>query len=288
MIIEYSSELYPEKLREINNPPSRIYALGNIDILNDNAISVIGSRTNSEYGKKMCEKFTKELVQYKINIVSGLAIGIDGIAHKTCLKNGGKTIAVLPSGFKHIYPEQHKELAREILENDGVLISEYEPDVKPDSNKFILRNRIVSALSLGTLVIEAGYRSGTSVTAKYAREQGKKVFCIPSSLENIKGKTTNELIRNGAILVTNIEDILNEYKTISFIKTQTKYRDILLDIPEELIDIYKIIDNIPKDINEITKISKQSINEVNYKIVMLESEGVIQQLPGQRYIRNEE
>lgn len=285
MIIEYCSKMYPEKLREIGNPPSRLYALGNIEILNDNAISVVGSRTNTKYGEKMCKIFTEGLVEYSINIISGLAIGIDEIAHKTCLENGGKTIAVLPSGLDNIYPTQNKKLAKEILNKGGTLISEYEPNVQADSKKFLERNRIVAGLGLGTLVVEAGQRSGTRVTAKYAVKQRKKVFCIPSNLDNIKGKSTNELIRKGAILVTKVDDIINEYKDIKFIKKEIVHRDILLNIPKELHNIYKILNDEPKDINEIILLSGESVNDVNYKLMLLEMEGLIKELPGQRYVK---
>ena len=285
MIIEYYSELYPEKLRKIKNPPTRLYVLGNEKILSENAISVVGSRTNTQYGEKMCKRFTRELVEYNINIVSGLARGIDGIAHKICIENGGKTIAVLPSGFNKIYPDQHKKLAKEILNNGGALISEYGPNTGPDSKKFLERNRIVAGLSIGTLVIEAGHRSGTRVTAKYTESQGKKIFCIPSNLDNIKGKTTNELIRKGAILVTKVEDILNEYKDIEFTKKIITNKDIILDISSELQEVYNVIDDIPKDVNEITRVLGESINEVIYKLMLLEMKGVIEELPGQRYVK---
>ena len=134
----------------------------------------------------MCKTFTKKLVEYEFTIISGLAIGIDAIAHKTCIKYSGKTIAVLPCGFNNIYPKQNKELIDEILENRGLILTEYEKDVKAESKKFLERNRIVAGLGIGTLVIEAGYRSGTSVTARYTKNLNKPVFCVPSSLENYK------------------------------------------------------------------------------------------------------
>lgn len=153
-IIEYLSYDYPERLRYIENPPSRLYVKGNPEVLNEIGIAVIGSRTNSQYGEKMCKSFVKKLIEYDINIISGLALGIDSIAHKTCLKNSGKTIAVLPSGLENIYPSQHKELAQTIIDNGGVVISEYPDNVKADSKKFLERNRIVAGLGIGTLVVE--------------------------------------------------------------------------------------------------------------------------------------
>ena len=286
MIIEYSNELYPEKLREINNPPTRLYVLGNVEILNEIGIAVVGSRTNTQYGENMCKTFTQSLVEYNINIISGLALGIDGIAHKTCIKNSGKTIAVLPSGFKNIYPETHIPLAKEILQSGGVLVTEYEPNIKADSKKFKERNRIVAGLGIGTLVVEAGYRSGTSVTARYTQNQSKPVFCVPSSLENMKGRTTNTLIQKGAHLVTNIDDILNKYPNINFEKKAIQKQELYLDIPQELIEVYKAIDTKAQDIDEIAIKTGLPVSEVNYKIVMLEMEGKIKELPGQRFIRN--
>ena len=286
MIIEYSNELYPERLREISNPPTRLYVLGNIEILNEIGIAVVGSRTNTQYGENMCKTFTQSLVEYNINIISGLALGIDGIAHKTCIKNSGKTIAVLPSGFKNIYPETHIPLAKEILQSGGTLVTEYEPDIKVDSKKFKERNRIVAGLGTGTLVVEAGYRSGTSVTARYTQNQSKPVFCVPSSLENMKGRTTNTLIQKGAHLVTNIDDILNKYPNINFEKKAIQKQELYLDIPQELIEVYKAIDTKAQDIDEIAIKTGLPVSEVNYKIVMLEMEGKIKELPGQRFIRN--
>ena len=287
-IIEYASDSYPERLRFIENPPSRLYVKGNVDILNEIGISVIGSRTNTQYGEKMCKTFVKKLVEYDINIISGLAIGIDSIAHKTCLKNSGKTIAVLPSGLENIYPSQHRELAQIIIDNGGIVISEYEDNVKADSKKFLERNRIVAGLGIGTLVVEGGARSGTSVTAKYTKENGNPVFCIPSSLENIKGKGTNELIQNGSILVTDVQDILNYYPGLSFRKKEIKTKDILLDIPKDLRKVYKTINDIPQDVNEIAHKTGLSIGEVNYKTMLLQLDDKIKELPGQRFVRNEE
>lgn len=288
MLIEYSSEAYPERLRYIENPPSRLYVEGNPEILNEIGIAVIGSRTNTLYGEKMCKRFVKDLVQYDINIISGLAVGIDSVAHETCLKNSGKTIAVLPSGLKNIYPNQNKELAQLIINNGGAVISEYENNVKADSDKFLERNRIVAGLGIGTLVVEGGARSGTSVTAKITQKNEKPVFCIPSSLENIKGKGTNELIQNGANLVTNVEDILSYYKEIEFKKSIIKHTDILLDIPQNLRTVYKAISMIPQDVNQIADKTGLSISEVNYKIMLLQLDEKIVELPGQRFVRNNE
>ena len=178
-IIKYDDKSYPETLKTINNPPQKIYLEGNINNLYSNCFAVVGSRNCTDYGEKWCEIFTKELVKHNITIVSGMALGIDSIAHKAALKYGGKTIAVLPCGLKNIYPKKNKELYKKILDSNGTVISEYTPKTEAFYNLFLERNRIVSGLSMGLLVVEAAYRSGTSVTARLATLQGKDVFCIP-------------------------------------------------------------------------------------------------------------
>ncbi len=291
VLIEYASEKYPERLRYIENPPSRLYALGNINVLNELGIAVVGSRTNTQYGERMCKRFTKNLVEYNINIISGLAYGIDSIAHETCLKNSGKTIAVLPSGLKNICRATNKNLIMPILKNNGVIISEYESSISADSAKFLERNRIVAGLSAGTLVIEAGYRSGTRVTARFTKENERPLFCVPSSLENIKGKTTNELIQQGAKLVTSVEDMFEDiYKDnsgIIFCKKKQE-KNWLVNIPPDLIGVFKEIDNVPRDINYIARKTKLPISEVNYKIMLLQLEEKIIEKPGHKFVRNEE
>lgn len=177
--IEYEDDLYPIKLIGIKKAPKKLYVAGNIKNLNSNCIAVIGSRQYTKYGEKWCKIFVKELVKYGVTIVSGMAIGIDSIAHNTAIKNGGKTIAVLPSGLKNIYPKVNQNLARKILETGGTLITEYEENIEANSKRFLERNRIVSGLSIAILVVEAAYRSGTSVTARIAKEQERDVFCIP-------------------------------------------------------------------------------------------------------------
>ena len=288
IIIEYFNEVYPEQLRKIKNPPSRLYAIGNVELLKEFGIAVVGSRKNTQYGERMCKTFVKDLVNYNINIISGLAEGIDSIAHITCLKNSGKTIAVLPSGIGNIYPAKHKELANEIIMNGGLILSEYEENIKADSEKFLERNRIVAGLAKGTLVIEGGIRSGTSVTARYTMEDENPVFCIPSSIENSKGITPNNLIKKGGHLVTEIEDILTCFPDTKFVSRIKKKVDICIEVPENLRDIYKVLDCTPKDSDEIARVLKKPISEVNYKLMLLQLEDKIVELSGKRYVRKTE
>ena len=177
--IKINDAVFPENLKLIKNPPKRLFYKGNIELLNSLCFSVIGSRDLTNYGRQIEKKFVKDLVLRGITIVSGMAVGADCVAHKETLDYGGKTIAVLGSGFNHIFPQENIELYNRIIAEDGLVITEYEDDILPNSENFPKRNRIVSGLSLGLLVVEAKYRSGTSITVKLAKEQGKKIFAFP-------------------------------------------------------------------------------------------------------------
>lgn len=201
-------DLYPQKLKNIYQAPLVLFYQGNLNLLNDKIVAVIGSRDYTSYGEKVTKKFVLELVKYKYHIISGLAYGIDTIAHLSCIANNGKTIAVLGSGLKHIYPKEHLHIAKEISKNH-LLISEYHPYCKPKKTHFPFRNRIVSGLSDGVLVIEAKERSGTLITCDYALEQGKDIFVIPNDIFTLNSVGTNNLIKQGAYLVTDINDILD-------------------------------------------------------------------------------
>ena len=214
--ITQKDDIYPNSLRKIKNPPKHLYLEGNIDLLNANIISIIGSRSCTENGIKLATKFAKGLSKQDIVIASGMAIGIDSAAHRGTLKVRGKTIAVLGSGFNNIFPKENIKLYHEIIKNNGLVITEYEPNIEPSSNRFLERNRIVSGLSIGILVVEAAHRSGTSVTARLATEQEKKIFVLPHEIDDIHGVGTNRLIRNGAILVTSPREIIEEFEFLEY------------------------------------------------------------------------
>lgn len=285
-VIELENKLYPKILKNIKKAPKKLYINGNLDILNSNCIAIVGSRKNTKYGEKWCKKFAQEFIKYNLTIVSGMALGIDKIAHKTAIRNGGKTIAVLPSGLENIYPEENLELYNEIILNGGCVISEYEPKINASSKNFLERNRIVSGLSLGTVVIEAAYRSGTSVTAKIAKEQGRDVFCIPGSLDNPKSIGTNNLIKEFAKIVTSPKDVINNYNFLHKIEVNSSTL-VEEQIPEEYKKIYSLITDIPININDIAKKSLLELREVSSKLTMLELDGKVVKLPGNMYIRGD-
>jgi len=209
-IICFDDPRYPKQLKEISSPPLLLYAQGDTELLSSPQIALVGSRKCTPYGQEKAYQFAAELSKTGFTICSGLAIGIDGFAHQGALDNQGKTIAVLGTGLNNIYPKRHQKLAREIIEQ-GLLISEFWPDAPALPSNFPRRNRIISGLSLGVLVIEASRRSGSLITARYAIEQNRDLFALPGSIDNSEACGCNLLIQQGAKLVTNQEDICNEY-----------------------------------------------------------------------------
>lgn len=210
-VLTIEDKRYPESLKRIYDAPICIYYKGNINVLNRKTkIAIIGCRDYTEYGKKLALKFSYELAKNGIIVVSGCARGIDSFAHKGCILANTETIAVLGNGLDYIYPPENKELEEEIIKNNGVLITEYPVGTKPDKYTFPARNRIISALSNGVLVIEAKNKSGTLITVDFALEQGKNIYAIPGNIFSKNSDGTNELIKQGAKIVTNINDIMED------------------------------------------------------------------------------
>lgn len=278
--IRIENSQYPDTLRKIKNPPKQLYLEGNIELLNKNSIAIIGSRNCSENGKILAKKFAKELVEQGLTIISGMAKGIDSHAHIETLNNKGNTIAVLGNGFNNIFPKENINLYRKIIEANGLIISEYPPNVKAKSEFFLERNRIVSGLSIGILVIEAAYRSGTSVTARIAKEQGKKIFVLPHEIGDIHGVGTNNLIRKGATLVTSTKEIIKEYDFLKYKKISKKEN---LKIEFKTIEekqVYLLLKSKITNINIISDKLQLPINKINEILFMLELHGYIKKKKG--------
>lgn len=208
-IIAYEDALYPALLREIPRPPRVLYASGNIQLLSSPQLAIVGSRKPTATGRDNAKQFAYHLAKSGFTITSGLALGIDGASHEGALAAGGNTIAVLGSGLQQIYPANHKALAQRISEN-GLLISEFPPDTPPLPANFPQRNRIISGLSLATIVVEAALQSGSLITARCACEQGREVFAIPGSIHNPQARGCHALIKQGAKLVETVDDIFEE------------------------------------------------------------------------------
>ena len=200
---------YPEKLKNIYDKPCVLYAKGNLDLLNEKSVAIVGSRDCTDYGKNTAKQLAYNLAKNNICIVSGLAKGIDKYAHIGALEANGNTIAVIGNGLDYIYPYENKNLYELILRKNGLIITEYIIGTKPNRMNFPARNRIISGLSDGIVVVEAGKKSGSLITAEFGMEQGKEVFAVPGNIDSPNSVGTNELIKDGANIVLDYTDILN-------------------------------------------------------------------------------
>lgn len=286
-MIALENEEYPVLLREIHDSPLVLYILGNVNALTQSQIAMVGSRHPSATGKELAHQFARELAAAGLVITSGLALGIDAASHEGALAGSGKTIAVLGTGLKYIYPKNHQKLAQDIIKNEGALISEFPLDTPPKATNFPMRNRVISGLSLGVLVIEAAVRSGSLITARSALEQNREVFAIPGSIHNPMARGCHQLIRQGAKLVETAEDVLEE---INLSIKQTKVR-LPAKSNQEPIDLDPIHQRVLAQIGyEVTALDVIILRtgltaaEVCSMLLPLELEGYVQSVRG-GYIR---
>ena len=272
--VTFFDEDYPEKLRQINGSPYVLYYKGSLDCINDISIAVVGSRKSTDYGKWAAEKFTKELSEMDVNIVSGLAVGIDAIAHKTALKYKASTFGIIGCGINVVYPKKNIELFKRIEEN-GAVITEYPFDIQPVPFNFHDRNRIISGLSDGVLVIEAQEKSGTLITAGHAANQGREIFALPGNIDSLYSKGTNALIRDGAKITTSIDDIVEE---ILELKEKFKQQKLRIDYSKLTDDEEIIISCIKSGKNTIEELSGETSLEIGgilSNLTLLEMKGII-------------
>lgn len=275
---------YPSNLKQIYDPPIILYVKGRLIQEDDRALAIVGSRRASLYGRACAEKFATELAQQGITIVSGMARGIDTCAHRGALNSLGRTIAVIGSGFKYIYPEENKELAQEIARN-GAVVSEFPISAPPLRQNFPRRNRIISGLVLGVLVVEAARNSGALITADFALEQGREVFALPGELTSRNSFGTNGLIKQGAKLVSCIDDIMEE---LDLARRCEKEPDKPVNRIENITDdsgLYELFSESPINLDEIAMLTKLDIPRISDILVKLQLQKLIKQLPGKQFIR---
>lgn len=277
--INIKDSIYPKKLLDIASPPKNLYLMGDINLLNKNIVAIVGSRACSEYGRRVANKFSRELASKDICIISGLALGIDISAHLGAMKEKGKTIAVLGGGLKNIYPPENREFLFQILQNGGLVLSEYSENEEAKTTNFPKRNRLISGLSDGVLLVEAEKRSGSTITAKFAKQQNKKLYCIPSNIDSINGFGTNLLIQQGAKLVIESNDILQDFN----LNITDKEKSI--EIEEKYISLYNLINNVPTNINFISRSLNKPISELSKGLLMLELKGAIKKINSNEYIK---
>lgn len=276
-IVTIFSDEYPEKLRDLPDRPLILYAKGDLSLANQKSVAVVGTRMPSNYGRIVTEKFSEKLAQSGLVVVSGLCYGVDEIAHKKTLAVGGKTIAVVGSGFNNIYPATNTTLSLEIAER-GLLLSEYPPSFKPKRYTFPRRNRIVAGLSDGVLIVEAGIKSGTIHTKEYALEYGKDIFAVPGNITSNKSELTNQLIKSGqAECVLSADEIVDFYG----MKKAEKQKMLTLSFDEK--SVVDALADGEKDFDFLSRKTKIPVNILNSCLTTLEIRGLIRKLPAQCY-----
>ncbi len=281
---------YPTRLREIPDPPAGLFVHGRIDILDDPMLAMVGSRNPSPGGLENAFEFASYLSRCGLSIVSGLALGVDGKAHQGALAGGSPTVAVCGNGLDRIYPPQHGELAAAIAAR-GALVSEFPPGVPPRRENFPRRNRIISGLALGVLVVEAGLRSGSLITARLAGEQGREVFAIPGSIHNPMTKGCHLLIKQGAKLVESAEDILAELRSVIDLESGPDHQALSGEdvsdpgLAPEYVDFLELCGHDPFSVDQMVARTKLTSAEVSSMLLILELQGFVESGPGGRYSR---
>lgn len=279
--VTYLSDDYPKNLLDISEPPIVLYYKGDLEILNENTISIVGTRKPTTYGKIVCENFTKELVESGLVTISGLAYGIDTIVAETTLANSGKTVAVLAGGLDSIYPSQNNALSKRIVENGGLLITEYRPRLRPQGYYFVNRNRIVSALGLGLLIVEAGKSSGTMTTAKYALDQSKELFVVPGNINSPQSEGTNSLIdQMPDIFTISASRILFK---LNIKKKEVQKSAVQVDMLEA--NILAELENGEMTFDDIAEKLKISPSVLSSKLIKMEMFGLVKKGNGNTYYK---
>lgn len=283
-IITILNKDYPTILKELYSPPPLIYCRGVLPQPTDICLGVVGARKISQYGRQVTSEIVSELARNQISIVSGLAIGVDSLAHQITLDNKGKTIAVLGGGIdkNSIYPSQNRYLAEKIIDGGGAVISEYKPKTLPLKMNFPARNRIISGLCLGSLIIEASEQSGALITAQFALEQNREVFAVPGSIYSPTSKGANGLLKQGAKLVTCANDIL-ETLNLGQLQIVISSKKISPDTKEEEI-LLGFLSKEPIHIDNLVKQSGLATNTVSSTLIMMEMKGKIKNLGGMNYV----
>ena len=283
-IITFLDRDYPERLKNIYDPPMVLYVKGDILPQDALAIAIVGSRNASFYGIQSAERLSFELASRGITVVSGLARGIDSSAHKGALKAKGRTLAILGSGILNMYPEEHFILADEISKQ-GAVISEFPMATIPDRGNFPRRNRIISGLSLGVVVVEAAEKSGALITSDIAMEQGREVFAVPGKIDSMTSKGTNRLIKQGAKLAESCDDILEELhlQITTSLKVEEDSLPHALDKEESL--VYNLLSSEPQHIDELSEATRLGVTRISGILLNLEMRRLTRQLPGKNFVK---
>ena len=281
-VVDIKNKKYPKALKEIKNPPKRLYYRGNWDEdIFENCLAVVGSRRMTSYGRRIAEKMVRDIASSGVTIVSGFMYGIDATSHRASLDGGGRTIAVMPCGVNIVHPEYQGELYNDILKNKGLIISEFEKDFPPDTWTYPKRNRIVAGLSKSTFVVEAALKSGSLITAGFAKKYKRKIFALPGPTSSKVSEGTNQLIKNGASIVTCAQDILDFYdikksdsNNLNFQKAEGLEKKIL-----------EILKREPMEIDALSRMFEIPSSKIGTILSLMTMKGLISQ-EGGKYIAN--
>lgn len=274
---------YPANLRHVDNPPPVLYIWGEIRPADVWSVAIVGTRRASTYGREVAFQLAKQLAQHGVTVVSGLALGIDTVAHKSALDVGGRSIAVLGSGVDQIYPPENRGLAR-AMSGQGAIISEYALGVRPDAGNFPPRNRIISGLSKGVIIVEAGKRSGALITARFAVDQGREVFAVPGSILHPGSAGCNELIQNGATPLLSVDDVLEQLNIARVPHFHEAAQTVATDPGEA--QLLALLSGDPQHIDELIRRANLSNTQVSGLLTLMELKGLVRQVGTQNYVRS--
>jgi DNA processing protein len=280
-ILTWLDEEYPKRLKEIDQPPPVLYTLGEITSEDDWGVAIVGTRRITGYGRQVAEEVASVLARRGITVVSGLARGVDAVAHQSAVSAGGRTLAVLGSGVDRLYPPEHRNLAERIVQK-GALVSDYAPGTPPDAANFPPRNRIISGLSRAVVVIEAGEDSGALITASFAADQGREVFAVPGNINAPQSQGTNRLIRDGARPLLNPQDLLGALN----LEMVVEHRQARTALPTDATEaaLLGILGNEPLHVDEIQSQSGLAVEKVSAALALMELKGMVRQVGGMNYI----
>lgn len=280
-VITVLDDVYPRILREIPGPPPVLYVRGMLPLQDEPTVAIVGTRRATSYGREATTRIASELAAAGVTIVSGLAKGIDGFAHRAALESAGRTVAVMASGVDIIYPPEHRQLAERIVES-GALVSDYPPGAKPDAPNFPARNRIISGLSLATIVIEAPSRSGALITVGFAADQGRDVYAVPGSILSAASEGSNRLLRQGAIPLTSAADLLEDLKLAPSVVEEPE--QIALPMTDDERSLYALVTSEPQHIDELAYGAGFTIAAASALLTMLELKGLVINAGAQHYM----
>ncbi|MBI1854873.1 MAG: DNA-protecting protein DprA [Chloroflexi bacterium] len=280
-ILTWDDENYPPRLKEIEQPPPVLYVRGSVLTEDHFAVAIVGTRKVTSYGRQVTEELSAFLAANGITVVSGLARGVDAVAHSAALKAGGRTVAVLGSGVDRIYPPENRALAEQMMSR-GAVVSDYPVGSAPESSNFPPRNRIISGLSMAVVVVEAGETSGALITAEFAAEHGREIFAVPGSILAPQSKGTNKLIQNGALPLLTPQDIMQALN-LTRVGEQKAARKIL---PADAVEaqLLNLLNHEPIHVDEIRNQTGLPVEKVSAALVMMELKGMVRQVGGMNYV----